>query len=306
MPQAAPVDMGRHMTRLRADLLLLACAVIWGSGFILQKDAMTHIGALTFISSRTALAVVVLAPLALLERRRSRGSFPAGLAKVFMAGGVAFFVAAWLQQEGLKTASVTNTGFLTGLYVVFTPIAAWLISFVRPTPVVLPAIALSFVGTWLLGGGTAAGFGFGDALVAMSAVFWALHVVVTGEASGFNRPATFTCLQFAIVSALAALAAGLLEAPTIDGLAASAVPIVYIGILSSALTFTVLTHAMRATPPTEAAILVSTESLFAAAAGAILLGERLSAVSWFGAAMITAAVLLVQFAPRPEALRDTD
>jgi drug/metabolite transporter (DMT)-like permease len=287
------------MTRLRADLLLLACAAIWGSGFILQKEAMVHIGALTFIASRTALAVVVLAPLALRERRRSGGTFPAGLVKVSLMGGIAFFVAAWLQQEGLKTASVTNTGFLTGLYVVFTPIAAWLIFLKRPAALVLPAVALSFVGTWLLGGGTASGFGLGDALVAVSAVFWALHVLVTGEASGFNHPATFTCLQFAIVSALAAVGAAFLETPTIAGLAASAVPIAYIGILSSALTFTVLTHAMRATPPTEAAILVSAESLFAAAAGAILLGERLSAVSWLGAALITASVLLVQFAPRP-------
>ncbi len=286
------------MTRLRADLLLLACAAIWGSGFILQKEAMHHIGALTFIASRTALAVVVLAPLAMRERRRSSGTLPAGLTKVSLMGGIAFFVAAWLQQEGLKTASVTNTGFLTGLYVVFTPIAAWLIYRLRPAALVLPAVALSFVGTWLLGGGTASGFGLGDALVALSAVFWALHVLVTGEASGFNRPATFTCLQFAIVSALATSTAALVDTPTAEGLVASAVPIAYIGILSSALTFTVLTHAMRATPATEAAILVSAESLFAAAAGALLLGERLSAVSWLGAALITASVLLVQLAPR--------
>jgi drug/metabolite transporter (DMT)-like permease len=213
-------------------------------------------------------------------------------------GGVAFFVAAWLQQAGIRTATVTNTSFLTALYVVLTPFVAWAWSGKLPGGAVWPAVALSTLGTWLLGGGgTLSGLGYGDALVALCALFWAIHVVITGRAARFGRPVGFTALQFAVVAVLAALGSAAFETTTLRGLAGAAPDILYVGLLSSALTFTILTVALQYTSPSEAAVIVSMESVFAALAAFLVLGERLPAIGWLGAALILGATLLLQLGP---------
>jgi drug/metabolite transporter (DMT)-like permease len=283
------------MSRLHADIALFVAAAIWGVAFIFQKSAMDDIGPLAFIASRGAIAALALAPFALHEGRRL-GAKPAngGFWKIAVAGGVAFFIAAWLQQAGIRTATVTNTGFLTALYVVITPFIAWSWNRIRPSAAVWPAVILSAVGTWLLGGGALHAFSDGDKLVALSAFFWALHVVVTGRASPFGRPIAYTAVQFAVVSALAALFSINLESTSLDGLIAAAPEIAYVGLLSSALTFTLLTVALQHTPPAEAAVIVSLETVFAAAAAYWLLGERLGAIGWVGATLIMCAVLTLQ------------
>ncbi len=286
------------MTRLRADLLLLVAAALWGIAFYFQKEAMTHVGVFTFIAARSTLAALALTPLALLEHRWKAEPFSSSAWRIAGIGGLAFLVAAGLQQEAITTATVTNTGFLTALYVVFTPLVAWGVTRSVPAPLVWPAIALSFLGIWLLGGGTLGGLSNGDRLAALSAVFWAVHVVVTGLASRFDRPFSYTCLQFAVVGTAAGVAAAYFETPTLEGLTNAADAILYVGLLASAATFTILVIALRHTTPAEAMILLSTESLFAAAAGGAFLGERLSPLSWTGAGLIIAAVLLVQLAAR--------
>jgi drug/metabolite transporter (DMT)-like permease len=286
------------MTRLQADFVLLFSAALWGVAFYFQKDAMSHVGPWTFIASRAGLAVLVLAPLAYLESRRAAARpAPAGLSRLAVQCGAAFLAAAFLQQEGLRTASVTNTGFLTSLYVVFTPIVTWILSSTYPPRLVWPAIGMSFVGTWLLGGGTIGGLGTGELLVMVGALFWATHCVLTGKASHFERPLTYTVIQFTVVTVCATVAALVLERPTLDALHGAAVPILFVGLVSTALTYTLFTIAIRHTTPPEAAVILSAESLFAAAAGALMLGERLSPISWFGAGLMIAAVLLVQLGP---------
>jgi drug/metabolite transporter (DMT)-like permease len=286
------------MSRLNADLALLLAAAVWGVAFLFQKSAMDHVGPLAFIAARGAVAAVALAPLAWREHRRA-STAPASAAfwAIAIWGGVAFFVAAWLQQAGIRTASVTNTGFLTALYVVLTPFVVWAWSGKVPSPMVWPAVALSTVGTWLLGGGSLDAFSFGEGLVALSALFWATHVVITGRAAPFGRPIGFTAVQFAVVAILAAVGSTLTETTTLGGLAGAAPDILYVGLLSSALTFTLLTVALQYTPPSEAAVIVSMETVFAALAAYLMLGERLPAIGWLGAALILGATLLLQIGP---------
>ncbi|HJZ32014.1 MAG TPA: DMT family transporter [Hyphomicrobiaceae bacterium] len=281
------------MSRLKADLLLLFTAAVWGVAFLFQKSATAHIGPLTFLAMRGLVAFLALAPLALAEGRQA----PAARHAFYLTsvgGGGAFLIAGWLQQAGLKTATVTNTGFLTALYVVITPLIVLCWSGKMPNPLVWPAVAMSAVGTWLLGGGELGAFSLGDLLVAISAVFWAVQVVITANASRYRRPIGFTTLQFAVVAVLGGLAAIALEPVDRAGLSAAAVEIAFVGLFSSALTFTLLTIAMQHTPPSEAAIIVGTETLFAAGAAYLWLGERLSALGWVGAILILAASLLVQ------------
>jgi drug/metabolite transporter (DMT)-like permease len=285
------------MRRLHADLILIFAAVIWGVAFIFQKTAMDHVGPLTFIAARGAVAVLALAPLALYEQSRTNVATDPRLWRIAIAGGAVFFAGAWLQQEGIKTASVTNTGFLTALYVVITPFVAWMAMGRVPSWLVWPAVVLSALGTWLLGGGSIGAFSRGDGLVALSAFFWAGHVVMTGTAARYRRPIGFTVVQFSVVGMLGAIGAMTMETVTLDGLRGAAWDIAFVGLLSSALTFTLLTVALQHTPPSEAAVIVSTETLFAALAAYLVLGERLPGIGWIGAGLILLATLLVQLGP---------
>jgi drug/metabolite transporter (DMT)-like permease len=286
------------MSRLQADIALLFAAAVWGLAFVFQKSAMDHIGPLAFIAARGTIAALALAPLALRESRRAAASSQGGgFWGIAAMGGTAFFLAAWLQQAGIRTATVTNTSFLTALYVVITPFIAWGLSGKVPNRVVWPAVFLSALGTWLLGGGTLSAFSSGDGLVALSALFWAIHVVVTGRASVFRRPIAYTAVQFAVVAMLGAAGSSLIETTTSTGLRLAAMDIAYVGLLSSALTFTLLTVALQHTPPSEAAVIVSMETVFAALAAYVMLGERLGPIGWAGAACILGATLLLQLWP---------
>jgi drug/metabolite transporter (DMT)-like permease len=131
-------------------------------------------------------------------------------------------------------------------------------------------------------------------MVAISAFFWAVQVVITAAATRYRRPLGFTALQFGVLALSAGLAALALEPLSLVQLRAAAVDILFVGLFSSALTFTLLTIALQHTPPSEAAIIIGTETLFAAAAAYLVLGERLSALGWVGAVLILGASLMVQ------------
>lgn len=292
------------MKRLIADALLLLTAAIWGLAFYFQKSAMTDVGPFLFIAARATVASLTLAPLALMEMRR-RASAPAeppldmtGLVRLGMMGAAMFFLGATFQQTGLLTATVTNAGFITGLYVVITPLIVWLTAGRSPSPVVWAAVAMAFAGAWALGGGTVGGFSRGDVSIAICAVFWGMHIVVTSHAPRFGMPMTFTFVQFVCLALITAVPALALETVSLDALWRAGGAILYVGVLSSALTFTLLAIAMKHTPASEAAVLMSLETLFAALAGAVLLGEKLPPIGWVGAGLLFAATLVVQLGPR--------
>jgi drug/metabolite transporter (DMT)-like permease len=283
------------MTQRQAELLLLLAAAIWGLSFVAQKTAMSSIGPMTFIAARAVTAALVLLPFALYEQRNTSRSVEPRFWTLVVASGVVFLFASAFQQFGLLTASVTNAGFLTSLYVVLVPVLTWFIFQQAPAWPVWVAVGLCCAGTWLLSGADALSLSSGDMLVTICAVFWALHVIVTGAAAHHGRPFLFTAAQFFVVGVVAM--AGALATETISPamLYAAWPEIAYVGVLSSALTFSLLVIALRHTKPVKAAILLSTENVFAALGAAVVLGERLASINWTGAALIVAAILLVQF-----------
>jgi len=285
------------MSRLQADLLLLLAAFIWGVAFYFQKTAMTHVGPLTFLALRGIVAALALAPLALREKAHD-GAAKGSVVPVAAWGGAAFFVAAALQQTGLVTATITNASFLTSLYVVATPFIVWAVYRRAPSLAVWLAVALAFAGAWALGGGTLSGFSPGDWLIAGSAALWAGHLVLTGASNKFGRPILFTCVQFAVVFGLAGTAALAAEPLSLSAMRAAAPHVLFVGVLSGAVTFTILAVALRHTNAATAAVLVSMETIFAAMTGCLFLGERLPPIGWFGAALMFTAVLVVQLTSR--------
>ena len=281
------------MSHIKASLLVLLAAFIWGIAFYFQKIAMDHIGPLQFLGLRATLAALTLAPFAYWEARKTINQNTEVLRYAGL-GGALFFVAGAVQQIGIATATVTNTGFLTALYVVVTPFLIWFIQRQPPSRNVWLAVFVAFLGIWALGGGTLSGFSKGDMLVAASAIGWSFFMVNVSMAGSLAKPLQITCLTFVVVAALGWGSSLIFESHSWGALKSAAPAILYVGVFSSALTFVLMAIAVRHIPATHATVLLSTETLFAAAAGYVMLGERLKPIGWIGAALMLSAILLIQ------------
>ena len=284
------------MTRLRADLLLLLTALIWGAAFVGQSTAMDHLGPFLFTGTRFLLATLVVLPFVLAESKQGPPLRRDHMSLMGVAG-VVFFIASMTQQAGLLATTVTNAGFLTALYVVLVPVIAFMALRHKLPWVVWPAAALSLTGTWLLGGGLS-GLNWGDGIMIFSAVFWALQVLLIGSlASRSGRPITLAALQFGVTAILCLILGAVLEPLSFTNMAAAWKELLFTGIISGGLGFTLQAVGQRYTPASDAAIIMSSEALFAALFGALLLGERLPLLGWIGCSCILAAVIGVQLAP---------
>lgn len=291
------------MKRWQADGLLLMVAAIWGLAFVPQSWGMASLGPMAFTGLRFALGALVVAPLAWREHRRAagaaapRGEPPRAL---LLAGlGTLIFLGAALQQVGLVSTSVTNASFLTALYVPGVPLAAWLLFRRRPHPVVWPAALGCLAGTWLLAGAAPMPMVAGDWWVIASSGFWALHVVAVGWAAGrLGAPYTVACAQFAVCAAWSLAAARWLEPPlTLGAVQAAAGAIAYTGIISVGVGYTAQVIAQRHTREADAALLLSSETVFAALFGALLAGDRLTPTGWAGCALILGCIVAAQAVP---------
>src|SRR4051794_6172908 len=287
------------MSRLVANLLLLLTAAIWGSAFIAQSTAMRDVGPILFTGLRFLVAAVAVLPFALVEGRRPADKLGRAPISVRWMGALTlvFMLGQLTQQIGIKSTTVTNAGFLTSLYVVLVPIFGVLLFRQRQEPLVWPAALVALAGTWLLSGGLD-GLRPGDLWVMLSTVFWALQVLLVGKVAGSSgRPVLATFIQ-SIGGGIAATAlALLLEPASLPAIGAAAPELLYAGAVSGGLAFSLQAVAQRHTGAADAAVVFSSEAVFAAIAAALLLGERLSASGWAGSALILAAVVLVQLVP---------
>ncbi len=287
------------MNRLRADLLLLLTAVIWGTAFIAQKNANLSMGPVLFVGARFLLSALMLLPLAWYEANRSTSVLTR---KDFLqagAIGLCIFTGAILQQIGLVTTTATNGGFLTALYVVMVPFILWLMARQRPRSIIVLACAISIIGAWLLAdNGQAKTWRLGDLLVVVADVAWALAITLVADfLQRTDRVYFLSFAQFAVTAVLA-LACGFLSEPVvITGITTALPAILYAGLLSGGVAYTLQIIAQKHTPAPEAALIMSLESVFAALAGALILSERLTPLAAVGCALILLGVAVVEIGP---------
>jgi drug/metabolite transporter (DMT)-like permease len=294
------------MPRPLAILLLLLCTMLWGFAFVVQKSAMESMGPLTFIGLRYLLGGLVILPVALFERRRQSVHLSRRQWLFIAAMSLAFFIGSWLQQAGLLTTTVTNGGFLTSLYVLFVPAIALLAFRTWPHPIVWIGVPMALVGIYYLNGGGLDSLNGGDALVIVSAMFWAVHVLMLGYIARLTgQPILVSCISFLVAGGLGLALALPLEAPTVSAIMGGWTEIAYAGIFSTAIAFTFQAVGQQYVPAANAAIVLSSESLFAAIGGALLLGERLPPIGYAGAALIFLAIVLVEAVPALVARRRT-
>lgn len=290
------------LTRARSNLVLLLVALIWGSAFIAQALGNRSVGPLMFTGLRFGLGAAVVAPFAWREWRmlRARGRQPRARDLAHIAGlGSLLFMGSAMQQVGMLTTSVTNTGFLTALYIPLVPVLGWLALRHAPHWTTWLAAAGCVAGSWLLtGGGSLANFHAGDWWVIASSLPWAAHVMLVGRAADRLHGALLVaCGQFIACSVLALLLGAATEPVSAHGIVQGLGAILYTGVLSVGLAFTLQVVALRHAHAADAAVVLSSETVFTAGFGAAFMGDRIGAAGAAGCALILACVLMVQLQP---------
>jgi drug/metabolite transporter (DMT)-like permease len=287
------------MNRATANLLLLITGAIWGAGFIAQSTAMNAIGPVFFTGVRFLAAALAVLPFAMVEARIAKAPLIPEKRRWGRYGllGSLLFLSLASQQIGLLTTTVTNSGFLTGLYVVITPVLGIVLWRVLPHPVVWPAALMSLAGIYLLSGGNLTRLTAGDWWTVLCAFLWACHVQCLGRFVGDDRPLRLACCQFFVCALIGIAAAPLVEPVNLSMIPAAIGEILFAGVVSGGVAFTLQAVAQRYTTPPQAAIFMSSEMLFAALLGALILGERVGPVGLAGCMFIFLAMLLVEIVP---------
>jgi len=289
------------MTRLQADSLLLLVALIWGSAFVAQNLGMASLGPYAFTGIRFLIGALVVLPFAWHEQYRRRILHPPLSRRdaLAIAGlGLLLFLGAAFQQIGIISTTVTNAGFLTALYVPLVPLLMCLIHRDTPHWSVWPASLGCIVGTWLLTGAGQIAINSGDLWILASTLFWAVHVLFIGRvADRLAAPFTVACGQFLLVGVAGLLVAGISEPMTWPAISNAGGALLYTGVLSVGIAFTGQVVGQRYTPAADAAIILSSETVFAALFGAWWLGERLNVSGLLGCGLILGSILAVQLLP---------
>lgn len=281
--------------RLKADLTLLFVSIIWGSAFVAQRVAGQMGSVYFFNGARYLLAALVVLPFALRAGRIVNMTYqPRDQYKWMAIAGFFLFLGSALQQAGLVYTTAGNAGFITSLYVVLVPIVLFLFWRERFHWLSMVAVMLAGVGAFLLSTGGRFVVQWGDALELIGALFWTLHVIVLGKYASRFDSLSFSVGQL-VVCGLLNVGVGFLVEPMISFNGALVYAIAYTAIFSLGLCYTLQIWAQRHTPPADAALLLSLESVFAVLSGWILLDEVLSAIQALGCALIFTAVLLSQF-----------
>ncbi len=288
----------------KADALLMTTALIWGLAFVAQRVGMEHVGPLTFNGVRFALGALALLPVALRSAKYADPAdfyfgkpTPATYALGGLAAGAFLFAGATLQQVGLVYTTAGKAGFITGLYVVIVPLLGLALR-QRPAKGDVVGAALAAVGLYYLSVTEEFTIAYGDVLELVGAFFWAGHVLIIGRLSPRMRAAGLACAQYSVCAILSLATAAVTENMALSGILDAAVPILYGGLMSVGLAYTLQVVAQRDAKPTHAAIILSLESVFAALAGWIILGETLGLRSLFGCALMLGGMLISQLLPK--------
>ncbi|HOR85184.1 MAG TPA: DMT family transporter [Bacillota bacterium] len=283
---------------LRSNVLLMITAAIWGFAFVAQRVGAQYVGAFTFSGVRFALGSISLIPL-LIYSKRKRAAIPTGeipmesaLIPGIIAGFILFFGAS-LQQIGLIYTTAGKAAFITGLYIVLVPLFGIFLKHSIQLNTWF-GVVLAVVGLYFLSVNEDFSIAKGDLFELAGAFFWASHILVIDQFVKKVDPYKFSFIQFATCSVLSLAAAIFFEDISMDGLSKAIIPILYGGIFSAGVAYTLQAVGQRHAKPSHAAIILSMESVFAALGGALLLNENLGLRGYLGCALMFAGMILTQ------------
>lgn len=292
--------------KIRNCLLLLTAAIVWGMAFVSQQAGMDFMGPLTFNGTRNIIGSAVLVPVILMIRGRvpkaERKPLPVKTTIIGgLACGAALTVASTLQQYGLTMTTVGKGGFITTLYIILTPILGIFIG--RKVPKIVWLCAVIAVGGMFLlcVSGESMSISAGDLLVLGSALVFAVHILVIDHFSPLTDGVVLSCIQFAVCGVVSTIGAFIFEQPSWDQLINGIVPVLYAGVLSCGVGYTLQIVGQKGVDPTAAALILSMESVVATISGFIAYkigflktDQSMSARQIAGCAIVFTAVILVQ------------
>lgn len=289
------------MKQLRANLLLLLTAMIWGAAFVAQSVSMDYVGPFTFLCTRSILGGVVLLPvIAVMGKGKQEKSAEKSENRriLFLGGiccGIMLFIGSALQQVGIQYTTAGKAGFITAMYMVLVPICGLFFG-KRPGGKTWAAVVVALVGMYLLClyGSGIQNLSKGDLLEMLCALGFTAHILVIDHFSPKVDGVKMSCIQFFVCGILAGIFMLILETPSWENIRAAAMPILYAGILSSGVGYTLQIVAQKDTQPTVASLLMSLESVFSLIFGWILLKEAMSGVELLGCVLMFAAIIWVQ------------
>ena len=285
---------------VKSDALLLTTAIIWGFAFVAERSGMDYVGPFTFNGIRFAIGSLSLLPLVLMSREQRTATNKIlpnpGLKTILFGGaalGLALFSGASLQQIGLVYTTAGKAGFITGLYVIMVPVLGF---FWKQQPKIGTWIGaiLAAIGLYFLSVTEQFTIEMGDLLVLIGAIFWAAHVLIVGWLSPRINPIKLAFSQYVACSILSLITASVVELITLSSIFEAAIPILYAGLLSVGIAYTLQVIAQRDAHPAHAAILLSLEAVFAAVGGWLILGEIISPRGLVGCGLMLAGMLLSQ------------
>ncbi|MDY4833648.1 DMT family transporter [Frisingicoccus sp.] len=299
------------MNKTKNTFLLLLTAFIWGVAFVAQSVGMDYVGPLTFNGSRFIIGAIFLIPcIAFLDKLKEKENQAAGKnitaapqnKKVLITGGIccgiAIAAASTLQQYGIAYTTVGKAGFITALYIVIVPILGIFLK-KKPRLIIWLSVLLALVGLYFLCMTDSLSFSKGDTLVLLCAFVFSLHIMIIDHFSPMVDGVRMSCIQFAVAGILCGIPALIFEHPTFSSLIAAWAPVLYAGILSCGVAYTLQIVAQKNYDPTVASLLLSLESVFSVLAGWVILHQSLSPREIFGCVLVFIAIILVQL-PAPK------
>ena len=302
--------MKKEKVPVRNSLLLLLTATIWGIAFVAQSVSMDYIGGFTFNSIRSLIGSLTLLPVILLlskpksaeEKNRSQTS---SSQKTLITGGICcgilLCLASNFQQFGIKYTTVGKAGFITACYIIIVPVIG---IFLRKkcSPFIWIAVILSLCGLYLLCLTPGEGFaiGKGELLVLICAFLFSIHILVIDHFSPLVDGVKMSCIQFFVCGILSGIPALLLEKPDLTDILAAKVPVLYAGIMSCGVAYTLQIVGQKNMNPTVASLILSLESCISVIAGWLILGQSLSSREIGGCILMFGAIILAQL-PQKEA-----
>lgn len=289
---------------LRGALLLTLTALIWGTAFVAQSMGMDYLEPFTFNGVRTLIGGIVLLPVIWFLDKKKKNNPAVKTAetenKIYLKGGVicgiVLFIASSLQQIGIQYTTAGKAGFLTALYIVIVPVIGLFMK-KRVGAKIWVSVAIAVVGAYLLSVKEGFSIGIGDTYVLLCALAFSFHIIFCDKYSSLTDATKLSCTQFFTSGTISVLVALFVEKPEFHNILMSWGPILYTGVMSCGVAYTLQIVGQKSTPPAIASLIMSLESVFSALAGWIILNERSSVRELFGCVLVFAAVILTQLPP---------